>query len=346
MQVRTLTRNSRLVADGYKLGVASEDEFGKKLRLDGSRLESRDSKSLGVISNQHQKGNDHSTEEISVQSGREKQEQKQDTNSDIEAPNQRKRKNSPLKDDAEFKKFKKEEVPETKAEAVVAVMEEDSASPLGQYISKPPSSKTSSNLNQHHYQEQAVQNQGPNEDSKASIGNQVKSPLPKNRSKEMIDVLGLSKQLQPQKHERPDIKNLTEFGELMSLSELSNELRALDNKVYMEDEVSSKWRPNEDIKMKEEEEEEEEQPQAPEKFNPDHRMADDNDERNAFLEKVPPCYKDYVSSGNVESRLLTSLGSSSPPSSSGEIKRMDNLVPNRRDSLLCSPPVLSRAPRL
>lgn len=165
----------------------------------------------------------------------------------------------------------------------------------------------------------------------------MKSAHSKNRAVEMIDVLDLTKQLKPPEDKRPDIQNLTDLGELMSLTELSNELmRALDDGFDMEDEVTSKYKPPTETRDNIDD-------QQQLSSNPDQGSHDTDERGTGFLEKVP-CYKDFVS-GNVESRLLTSLGSTGAPTGSGEIKRMDNLVANRRDSILCSPPVLSRAPR-
>lgn len=57
---------------------------------------------------------------------------------------------------------------------------------------------------------------------------------------EMINVLDLARQMQPPEDARPDLKNLTDVGELMSLSELSHELKLLEDGDSSENEVTSK----------------------------------------------------------------------------------------------------------
>jgi len=60
------------------------------------------------------------------------------------------------------------------------------------------------------------------------------------RKVEKIDVLHLKRQLQPPESKRPNLKNLTDVGELMSMKELSEELAHLEDGASEEEEVTSR----------------------------------------------------------------------------------------------------------
>lgn len=289
-------------------------------------MESGESKSSDGRSSQLQRENQNKSKKtIHSSTSRQEEIEREGTGSETDGLNQRKRKISPSENEAEFKKSKIGFTTETTENSNL----KDTVSEHIESMNNKSPNNTSKiqSLDQHHEESRE-------DPPVAGIGSHTKGVHCKNRAVEMIDVLDLSKQLQPPEHKRPDIKNLTELGELMSLTELSNELRALDDGFDMEDEVTSKYKPTETrVNI------DDKQPSS----NPDQGSHDTDERGTGFLDKVP-CYKDFVS-GNVESRLLTSLGSTGAPTGSGEIKRMDNLVANRRDSILCSPPVLSRAPR-